>query len=162
MSEYSMRSQSRNTPVYPKFQTMYHTILDKVEELYFKFVPKTIRLRRNVNQQKQLNTVIIATIIRGIMLGFPTQFSTYQAVCTFLYPDDFPSYSRYCRLSGNLKETLKIIRYEYVKILKNQAKYAVIDSFPCPSCAIIRNRWAKLFSVVANIGYNARIVLLWA
>ena len=150
-----MQSQSQNTQFYPKVQTMYHNILDKVDELYFKFVPDTIRLRRNINQQKQPDTVILATIIWGIRLGFPTQISTYQAVCAFLYPDVFPSHSRYCRLSGNLKEVIKIIRYEYVKSLENQAKYAVIDSFPCPLCATIRNRRAKLFSEVANIGYNA-------
>lgn len=31
----------------------------------------------------------------------------------------------------------------------------MIDSFPCPLCATIRNRRAKLFSEIANIGYNA-------
>lgn len=50
---------------------------------------------------------------------------------------------------------IKIIRYEYIKSLNNQARYAVIDSFPCPLCATIRNRRAKLCSDMANIGYNA-------
>lgn len=94
-------------------------------------------------------------MIWGIMMGFPTQISTYHAVCAFLYPDDFPSHSRYNRLSANLKVALKIILYEYVKSLNNQPRYAVIDSFPCPLCATIRNRRAKLFFEVANIGYNA-------
>nr|WP_279263224.1 IS982 family transposase [Enterococcus durans] len=138
-----------------KIQTTYQTILEKVEYLYLKYVPDTIRLRRNIDQQKQPGTVIIATTIWGMVLGFPTQISTYHAVCTFLYPDDFPSHSRYNRLSANLKEALKIIRYEYVKSLDNQSRYAVIDSFPCPLCATIRNRRAKLFSEFANIGYNA-------
>jgi len=150
-----MQSQSHNTQFHPKIQTMFQSILEKVSELYLKFAPKKIRLRRNIDQQKKPDSVIISTIIWGIMMGFPTQISTYQAICTFLYPDDFPSYSRYNRLSANLKETLKIIRYEYIKTLDNQSKYAVLDSFPCPLCATIRNRRAKLFSEVANIGYNA-------
>lgn len=150
-----MQSQLQNTQFYPEVQTTYHAILKKVEELYLKFIPDTIRLRRNIDQQKQPDTVIIATIIWGMMMGFPTQVSTYHAVCAFLYPDDFPSHSRYNRLSANLKVALKIIRYEYVKSLNNQSRYAVIDSFPCPLCATIRNRRAKLFSEIANIGYNA-------
>jgi len=150
-----MQSQSQNTQFYPEIQTMYYDILEKVEELYLKFVPEAIRLRRNINQQKQPDTVIIATTIWGIMLGFPTQISTYQAICSFLYLDNFPSHSRYCRLNGNLKEAIKIIRYEYIKSLENQAKYAVMDSFPCPLCATIRNKRAKLFSKIANIGYNS-------
>lgn len=150
-----MQSQSQNTQFYPKVQTMYQSILEKVSELYLKFVPDTIRLRRNVNQQKQPDIVIIAAIVWGMMMGFPTQISTYQAICAFLYPNDFPSYSRYNRLSANLKVALKIIRYEYVKSLDNQSNHAVIDSFPCPLCATIRNRRAKLFSEIANIGYNA-------
>lgn len=150
-----MQSQLQNTQFHPEVQTTYHEILEKVEELYLKFVPDTIRLRRNIDQQKQPDTVIISTIIWGMMMGFPTQISTYQAVCAFLYPDDFPSHSRYNRLSANLNIALKIIRYEYVKTLDNQARYAVIDSFPCPLCATIRNRRAKLFSEIANIGYNA-------
>jgi len=150
-----MQSQLQNTQFYPEVQTTYQVILEKVEELYLKFIPVTIRLRRNIDQQKQPDPVIIATMIWGIMMGFPTQISTYHAVCAFLYPDDFPSHSRYNRLCANLKVSLKIIRYEYVKSLDNQSRYAVIDSFPCPLCATIRNRRAKLFSEVANIGYNA-------
>lgn len=88
-----------------------------MEELCLKFIPATIRLRRNIDQQKQSDTVIIATMIWGKMMRFPTQISTYHAVCGFLYPDNFPSHSRYNRLNTNLKESLKIIRYEYVKSL---------------------------------------------
>lgn len=150
-----MQSQLQNTQFQPEVQTTYQAILEKVEELYLKFVPDTIRLRRNINQQKQPDTVIISTIIWGMMMGFPTQISTYQAVCALLYPDDFPSHSRYNRLSANLNIALKSIRYEYVKTLDNQSRYAVIDSFPCPLCTAIRNRRAKLFSEIANIGYNA-------
>lgn len=151
-----MQSQSQNTQFYPVVQTNYQTILEKVAELYLKFIPDMIRLRRNTDQQKQPDTVIISTIIWGLMMGFPSQSDTYRAICAFLYASsDFVSRSRYSRLCANLKNVVKIIRYEYVKSLDNQAKYAIIDSFPCPLCATIRNRRAKLFSEVANIGSNA-------
>lgn len=47
-----MKSQLQNTQIQPKVQSTYHSILSKVEELYLNFVPDTIRLRRNINQQK--------------------------------------------------------------------------------------------------------------
>lgn len=78
-----MQSQLQNTQFQPEVQTTYHVILKKVEELYLKFIPAKIRLRRNINQQKQPDTVIIATMIWGMMMGFPTQISTYHAVCAF-------------------------------------------------------------------------------
>ena len=49
---------------------------------------------------------------------------------------------------------MDIIRYEYVKLLDNQVRYAAIDSFPCLLCTTIRNRYTKLFSEIVNIGYN--------
>ena len=85
MSDYSMQSQLKNTQFYPEVQTNYQAILEKVEELYLKFIPATIRLRRNIDQQKQPDTVIIATMIWGIWLGFPTQISTYYAVCALFF-----------------------------------------------------------------------------
>ncbi|WP_429976049.1 transposase [Enterococcus sp. DIV0086] len=68
---------------------------------------------------------------------------------------DFSSCSRYSKICDNLNNVLKIIHYKYVKSLDNQATYAIIDSFPCSLSATIRNRRAKLFSEVENIGYNA-------
>lgn len=63
---------------------MYPTILGKTEELYFIFVPETIRLRRNINQQKQPDFVIIAPIIWGIMLGFLRSVSIKLFVTFFI------------------------------------------------------------------------------
>ena len=99
--------------------------------------------------------MIISTIIWGIIVEFSTQISTYQAIRAFLYPNDYPSDSRYSRLSVNLKEILKIVHYDYVKELDNQSNCAVLDSFPCSLCTTIRNKRVKFFFETANIGYNA-------
>ncbi|MGG5372759.1 hypothetical protein IGI67_004432 [Enterococcus sp. AZ196] len=150
-----MQSQLQNIQTYSVFQTTYPTILEKIEEIYHKFIPDFVRFKRNVDQQKQPDTVIIATFIWGIMMVFSNQSCTYRTICAFLYPtSDFPSRSRYSRICRNLNNVSKIILYEYVKSLDNQATYAVNYSFSCPLCATIRNRRAKLFSEVAKIGYN--------
>lgn len=62
MSEYPMQSHSQNTQFYPEVQTNYQIVLEKVAELYLKFVPDMIRLRLNTDLQKQPDTVIISTI----------------------------------------------------------------------------------------------------
>lgn len=53
-----MQSQPQNTQFYPEVQTNYQTVLEKLAELYLKFIPDMIRLRRNTDQQKQPDTVI--------------------------------------------------------------------------------------------------------
>lgn len=58
-----MQSQLQSTKFYPEVQATYHAILEKVKDLYLKFIPDTIRLRRNVNQQKQSDIVILSTVI---------------------------------------------------------------------------------------------------
>lgn len=48
-----MQIQLQNTKIQPEAQSPFHAVLEKVEELYLKFVSGTIRLRRNIDQQKQ-------------------------------------------------------------------------------------------------------------
>ncbi|MDT2817917.1 hypothetical protein P7H55_08700 [Vagococcus lutrae] len=81
-----MQSQLQNTQIQPKVQSTYNSILSKVEELYLNFVPDTIRLRRNINQRKQPDTVIIATMIWGMMMGFPTKKVRIKRFVLFCIP----------------------------------------------------------------------------
>ncbi|MBL3352756.1 IS982 family transposase, partial [Klebsiella pneumoniae] len=81
-------------------------------------VPDKIKNRRNTDQLKQRDTVIIACVIWGIINGYTSQRATYRAVCSVLFPNgDFPSRSRFTRLSSNLAYTIKIIRYFFIKKL---------------------------------------------
>ncbi|BDP59592.1 hypothetical protein EfmJHP38_05300 [Enterococcus faecium] len=62
--------------------------------------------------------MIIACVIWGIINGYTSQRATYRAVCSVLFPNgDFPSRSRFTRLSSNLAYTIKIIRYFFIKKL---------------------------------------------
>ena len=87
-------------------------IMRTVSNIYHNCVPDKIKNRRNTDQLKQRDTVIIACVIWGIINGYTSQRATYRAVCSVLFPNgDFPSRSRFTRLSSNLAYTIKIIRY---------------------------------------------------
>ncbi len=115
-----------------------------------------IKNRRNIDQMKQHDTVIIACIIWGVITGYTSQRAMYRAVCTVLFPNgNFPSKSRSTRLSANLAYTIKIIRYFFIKKHIKGELVGIIDSFPSPLCKPVRNRRAKILNQLAKIGYNS-------
>ncbi|BDP71754.1 hypothetical protein EfmAA94_29270 (plasmid) [Enterococcus faecium] len=96
--------------------------------------------------------MIIACVIWGIINGYTSQRATYRAVCSVLFPNgDFPSRSRFTRLSSNLAYTIKIIRYFFIKKLTKGELVGIIDSFPSPLCKPVRNRQAKM--IVTKTGF---------
>ena len=131
-------------------------IMRTVSNIYHNCVPDKIKNRRNTDQLKQRDTVIIAGVIWGIINGYTSQRATYRAVCSVLFPNgDFPSRSRFTRLSSNLAYTIKIIRYFFIKKLTKGELVGIIDSFPSPLCKPVRNRQAKLLNQIAKVGYNS-------
>lgn len=105
-----------------------------VSTLYHTCVPNKIKRRRNTDQLKQHDIVIIACIIRGVINGYTSQRATYRAICTVLFPHgDFPCQSRFTRLSSNLAYIIKIIRYFFIKEITKGEQIGIIDSFPIPS-----------------------------
>ncbi len=106
-----MRS-SKYTEHYTDTFITFKEIMRTVSNIYHNCVPDKIKNRRNTDQLKQRDTVIIACVIWGIINGYTSQRATYRAVCSVLFPNgDFPSRSRFTRLSSNLAYTIKIIRY---------------------------------------------------
>lgn len=131
-------------------------IMRTVSILYYTCVPNKIKRRRNTDQLKQHDTVIISCIIWGVINGYTSQRATYRAICTVLFPNgDFPCQSRFTRLSSNLAYTIKIIQYFFVKEITKGEQIGIIDSFPSPLCKPVRNRRAKLLDDIAEIGYNS-------
>ena len=106
-----MRS-SKYTEHYTDTFITFKEIMRTVSNIYHNCIPDKIKNRRNTDQLKQRDTVIIACVIWGIINGYTSQRATYRAVCSVLFPNgDFPSRSRFTRLSSNLAYTIKIIRY---------------------------------------------------
>ncbi|HAR0150227.1 TPA: IS982-like element ISEfm1 family transposase, partial [Enterococcus faecium] len=150
-----MRS-SKYTEHYTDTFITFKEIMRTVSNIYHNCVPDKIKNRRNTDQLKQRDTVIIACVIWGIINGYTSQRATYRAVCYVLFPNgDFPSRSRFTRLSSNLAYTIKIIRYFFIKKLTKGELVGIIDSFPSPLCKPVRNRQAKLLNQIAKVGYNS-------
>ncbi|HAQ3303721.1 TPA: IS982 family transposase, partial [Enterococcus faecium] len=150
-----MRS-SKYTEHYTDTFITFKEIMRTVSNIYHNCVPDKIKNRRNTDKLKQRDTVIIACVIWGIINGYTSQRATYRAVCSVLFPNgDFPSRSRFTRLSSNLAYTIKIIRYFFIKKLTKGELVGIIDSFPSPLCKPVRNRQAKLLNQIAKVGYNS-------
>jgi transposase len=140
---------------YSKTNNNFNTILKIVTKLYQKLVPDEVKNRKNIEVAIQSDEVIISTIIWGLVEGHPSQSATYRSVKSNLFPDKFPSRSRYSRTCANLARVIKLIRSHYMKEISKNPPLGAIDSMPIPLCAPVRNRTAKVLSSEAAIGYNA-------
>ncbi|PEQ09103.1 IS982 family transposase, partial [Bacillus toyonensis] len=143
------------TDNYTDTHTVFNQILEIVNKLYKKYVPAKIKNRKNVDKLVQPDTVIIACILWGFMLGYTSQRATYRAVRTILSFTEFPSRTRYIRLCASLTHAIKIIRFFFVKQKTKNVMTAIVDSFPSPFCKKIRNQRAKVLRSIAEIGYNS-------
>ena len=143
------------TDHYTDTHTIFKQIFELVSSLYEDFVPNKIKYRKNSSKLIQSDTVIISCVLWGLMLGYNSQRATYRAVRSILSFPEFPSRTRYIRLSANLYFAIKVIRYFFVKELTKGTKTAIVDSFPSPFCKEIRNRRAKVLNSIADIGFNS-------
>jgi hypothetical protein len=146
---------TKYTDNYTDTHTVFNQILEIVVKLYKKYVPDTIKNRKNVDKLVQPDTVIIACVLWGCMLGYNSQRATYRAVRTILFSTEFPSRTRYTRLCASLTYAIKIIRFFFVKQKTENVTTTIVDSFPSPFCKEIRNRRAKVLRSIAEIGYNS-------
>ncbi|WWB63480.1 hypothetical protein V5243_12310 [Enterococcus faecium] len=108
-----MRS-SKYTEHYTDTFITFKEIMRTVSNIYHNCVPDKIKNRRNTDQLKQRDTVIIACVIWGIINGYTSQRATYIAVCSVLFPNgDFPSRSRFTRLVKGLESRFESILLAY-------------------------------------------------
>ncbi|BDP69807.1 hypothetical protein EfmAA94_09800 [Enterococcus faecium] len=68
---------------------------------------------------------------------------------------DFPSRSRFTRLSFEKNSFCVKLSYFFIKKLTKGELVGIIDSFPSPLCKPVRNRQAKLLNQIAKVGYNS-------
>lgn len=150
-----MQSQTNYLANPIQTQVIFSEMLKKVSLLYDRFIPDTVRHRRNLHLQKQPDVILIACYLWAVEEGCHTASAIYRAIRHSLFPSNFPERSRFCRICQNLSKSIQRMRYFMVLDLSHSCSYALIDSFPCALCHPIRNLRATLLSDVANIGYNA-------
>lgn len=137
-----------------KFQSPLNRWSEVLEPLYQRFIPSSIRFRRNVKQAKLTDVAVLALLCWQVELGMTDQRRFYRFL-TSLGFQSLPERSRFSRICARTNRFFQLIRCGLMRTTMPQPSYTIIDSFPMPLCQNIRNRRAKLFKPNADIGYNA-------
>lgn len=104
-----------------------------IQPLYLSFVPKAIQHRRNVNQTKVSDTLIIALMCWQVELKITTQTRFYQYLVNDIFPiGSFPERSRFNRLCCQAWISIQFIRVGVVQTCMNKVSFTIIDSLPMP------------------------------
>lgn len=122
--------------------------------LYRRFVPTSIRFRKNYKLAKLSDINLLALLCWQVELGITDQRRFYRQLVSLGF-SSLPERSRFCRLSVRAGTILKLIRNGLIRTVIPKPRYTIIDSFPMPTCHPIRNHRAKRFKPIANIGFNA-------
>ena len=122
--------------------------------LYRRFVPASIRFRKNYKLSKLSDINLLALLCWQVELGITDQRRFYRQLVSLGF-SNLPERSRFCRLSVHAGQVLRLIRNGLIETVMPKPRYTIIDSFPMPICHPIRNHRAKRFKPIANIGFNA-------
>jgi hypothetical protein len=151
-----MQEHFHYTEQKPQLQRLFERIHKEIKLLYERFVPSSIRQRRNIRQQIQPDTVLITVCILGKMFGFTQERMWHKFVVGNLFDkQDFPERSRFNRICRQLQGVIQWLRYQFTRRFVNQAKYTIIDSVPLPLCHSTRSFRAKRLQAYAGLGYCA-------
>jgi len=122
--------------------------------LYQRFVPISIRFRKNYQLAKLSDVHLLALLCWQVELGMTNQRLFYRFLLSIGFTG-LPERSRFNRISIHASEIFKWIRSGLIKTAVPNPAYTIIDSFPMPLCHPIRNRRARLLKPDADIGYNS-------
>lgn len=139
-----------------KLQSGLANWLKIIQPLYLSFVPQTIQHRRNIDQTKLSDPLLIALMCWQVDLKMTVQTRFYQFLTTTVFTkSSLPERSRFNRLCRQAWINIQFIRIGLIKTAMEKLRFTFIDSLPMPLCAPVRNLRAKALKSLANIGYNA-------
>ena len=139
-----------------KFQSHLLNWYKFIQPLYQKYVPSSIRHRRNIQHCKLDDVLVISLLCWQVELKITTQFRFYYFLQNNIFPkSSLPERSRFNRICNNAFCFLQWICIGILKQHSNNPKYTIIDSLPLPLCQPIRNKRCKVLTDYADIGYNA-------
>lgn len=115
---------------------------------YRLYAPDEFKHRRNVNQLKISDSLLLALLIWQAKTGIESQRRFCECFCSL-------SHSRFNRRARQLLRLIYQIRHELNQNINLSGQLLIIDSFPVPVCQPVRNYRAKIFRDYADIGYKA-------
>jgi hypothetical protein len=145
MSDYVKCSQNAI-----KFQSPLNRWINSLKPLYQRFIPSSIRFRRNVKQAK----LSFALLYWQVELGMANQRRFYRYLISLGF-QNLPERSRFIRICARMNQFFQLIRVGFIYTMMPKPSYTIVDSFSMPLCQGIRNRRVKLFKPNADIGYDA-------
>ncbi|MBN6048792.1 IS982 family transposase [Lactobacillus helveticus] len=104
--------------------------------------------RRNINQVKATDSLILALLIWQAKTGIESQ----RRFCACF---GCLSHSRFNHRSRQLLQLIYQIRQKMNQKVDLSGQFLIIDSFPVPVCQPVRNYRVRIFRGSANIGYKA-------
>jgi len=122
--------------------------------LYQRFVPNSIKYRKNYQLAKLSDISLLALLCWQVDLGITNQRRFYRFLLSLGFTN-LPERSRFNRISVRILGIFQRIRQGLIRMVFPKPSYTIIESFPMPLCHPIRNHRAKRFEGVADIGYNA-------
>lgn len=140
-----------NVQTFQELFSQYRLLFDK---LIKKYVPLKYQNRRNIEHTKISDASIMAMMCLKVQYRISSWISFYRLFKLTLPNEPMLEYSRLLRRRKRLALYFQLIR-QGLLTQTSISTMAIMDSFPLPLCQPIRNRRAKIFSEVANIGYSA-------
>ncbi|MBW7987597.1 IS982 family transposase [Lactobacillus helveticus] len=109
---------------------------------------KRFSQRRNINQVKATDSLILALLIWQVKTGIESQRRFCECFGCL-------SHSRFNRRSRQLLQLIYQIRQKMNQKVDLSGQFLIIDSFPVPVCQPVHNYRVRIFRGSANIGYKA-------
>jgi hypothetical protein len=145
-----------------KFKQKRHTLQADLSQLkqvcsylYDKYCPASIYKRRNVEQTQVSDIKILALLCLQIISNTQSQREFFRRAKQFIPHQLELDRTRFNRRAQQLLPVVIAIRQGLTCEFAQTGQIAIIDSLPNPLCQKVRNKRAKIFPGLANIGYNA-------
>ncbi|WP_196593412.1 hypothetical protein [Pectinatus sottacetonis] len=121
-------------------------MVSKFIVLYKKYVPESIRKRRNIKQSKLDDVTVLTLMCWQVELKITVQSRYYQFLKNCIFEEGFlPERSRFNRICRNTAISLQLIRNGITSDYTSKPDYTVIDSLPLPIMAHLSRQKFKDF-----------------
>ncbi|WP_019206853.1 IS982 family transposase [Limosilactobacillus ingluviei] len=136
------------------FQVVFAHTCSELQQLMQDFVPRKFMERRNIEHVKLSDAEIMALMLLKTQYHVSTWTAFYDLVQATIPSLPLLEYSRLIRRINQVTPVFQAIRRGLLT-WTTPSQTAIIDSYPLPLCQGVRNARARLFTRIADIGYNA-------
>lgn len=139
-----------------KFQSHLLNWYKFIQPLYQKYVPSSIRHRKNIQHCKLDDVLVISLLCWQVELKITTQLRFYYFLQNNIFPkSSLPERSRFNRICNNAFCFLQWIRIGILRQHSNNPKYTIIDSLPKHDIKMVEDllRQYRCQYILADQGY---------